>query len=366
MCRAAQSSSRFLATFCTGGGALICLILAACGTQRQESDADYSDTDYPDVGVCPAWEEMRSEKVQVADGLTYYTRPYFTTCENGQFFREDWQFYSEGIERYSPEELGQTIVCPSGECKWGMCKEDAEYIEAQFPKGATRLSGRLSLENSRSKTFNLQSVLYTPTRWDDDHYWACEGGGCCESAAESFDGPCLAPQWFWTVNVQSDDFQDQIFLDMMEIYYASEGANCLEDAWDWCGLENNTHCLAGTVALSQMELSGAAYEYAFALSIAGEWIYADRVHLVMGTQYGLFSFQANHGSCPSDFAASSADLSFFTCSGTAQFHIVDGRWFQAAWIQKYDPSRCDKPCWMAREAPVDVEFAIWQLDGEPK
>ena len=122
-------------------------------TQDVAPELDLSDVAAPDgkaeVTVCPVdWAKVPYTTIEndkpIAQGPTKFTRPFFTMCENGGFYWSDWQYFPDSIDPEQAQSVGTFVPCLSGECKWGICKEDAEFIEKRI-KGTT-MKGTVSVD----------------------------------------------------------------------------------------------------------------------------------------------------------------------------------------------------------------------------
>jgi len=86
--------------------------------------------------------------------------------------------------------------------------------------------------------------------------------------------------------------------------------------------------------------------------------------ITMGTRTFVDLLRTPESACDVNTASRSpTSLIYFTCSGSAVIQTVNDRWFKAVWIHRYDPSMCDKPCWMAAHEPLPVTLTMTEIAG---
>lgn len=320
------------------------------------------------------WEETPSPLVQHATTTTHYTRPFFTMCKEGKFYWNEWEVYEEGI---SPEEAatsGHEIRCPSGQCKRGICREDAEYIEGQIPEGTTLFNGVLLMDNKACSSCNPNNKAYafTPMNsFDNNTEYFCEGThSCCWDPAE-WDGPCPVENWFWSIGIVDTERSILLTIGAAESEFVpNDSDECLDSAEVNCYPDENARCVAGSATLMTSHWTQSSPGW---FVLGSETLPFGEVRLTIGTTSRMKALMATpQQACVPTDRVIQRPFTYWTCSGTATVKLDDGRWFRVVWLHSYGPESCDKPCWMANYADsyeiegIPVKYAFWEIPPEPK
>lgn len=152
---------------------------------------------------------------------------------------------------------------------------------------------------------------------------------------------------------------------------SSYGSNitCIDEAcravqYDLCFTVDAITRIQGTTSITVIPLNGGKCDSATTgtLRYHNEIMEVDRATITMGTRTML----GDHLPPNMTWTVDVDPMGYFTCSGVAEIHTVTNRWFLAAWLFRYDPAKCDKPCWMAASGEqLPVQFGMVELPGEP-
>lgn len=320
------------------------------------------------------WEKEPSTELQNATKPTHYTRPFFTMCKDGKFYWNDWQVYEEPI---TPEEAavsGNEIRCPSGQCKWGICREDAEFFESQIPPGTKMLDGVLELENTACAPCNPNNIAYSFNGAEYDKAgseYECEGTFECCSNPAAWGGPCRAESWYWSIILRTADRTGGLTVGVGESGFAqSLHSECVDSAEVSCYPGDNARCVKDTATLMASQWSQDNLGAVFSST---ELALIVEARLTMGTSTRMKALMASpQEACVPSERVSQHPFSYWTCSGMASIKLEDGRWFKYVWLHPYSRESCDRPCWLSaltvqyEYAGVPIKYAFWEIPGEPK
>lgn len=333
------------------------------------------NVDVPPVVCEPDWLKWVSPHVYTEAGPSKFTRPFFTMCEEGMIRWDGWEVYDDDEEE-SLEflERAQVIACPGGQCKWGLCKEDADYFESLAATMGDPVKVTLKMRSQYCDTCNINNVMFA--QYPDVYgveYWCDSGPACCDSP---LDDPCPTnKQWGWSVSLRENvEPPSYAFLFSAEEYdYSGDDESCLGSEEAQCGPRNNAFCVPGTASLYASDWDSddlyLADAHVAGLVANGVDFDADYAQLIIADTVSSHTVdgQWTLPECDPTVGRTQHGSPYFSCSGAAVLHTKDGKWVRAVWLYKYDRNECSKPCWMATEDEgLEVELYVQELPGKPE
>lgn len=317
------------------------------------------------ASTCPVdWEHTPDPRVAPALEPAYYSRPFFTTCEDGEFFHSTWMSFDKPIYEYVAAKMARRIRCVSGRCKYGACLDDIEYIESLIPDGVLLEAGTVLISSEDCIPCNPNNAMFSV--WDDVSSPAnaiYDGGEWCVGGAMPHNGPCGWQRPGWTLGAKNGDITRGFIIQSYGMNRVCLDEGCQDVRYEQCKATEDVMRIQGTTSVAINPIDGSKCDSGTVGHIVydGEIIKIDRGTITIGTN-ALMSTDLP----PDMWSVSPQAMNYFTCSGVADIHTVEGRWFKAAWMFHYDPAKCDKPCWMAASGEaLPVDFGMVELQGDP-